>query len=142
MNLKLDELIAQAMQLSAEDRRQLAELLAQSTVFQAREAAVPYDASEAMTKYPAHNEPGMTAVTVVLPDDLAKQAQAAGLLGEKSLEELIRRALQEQSTSGPSNARQRRRLVRQGGRLVVEALPGEQSITDTQIGNLLNKMEW
>jgi hypothetical protein len=35
----------------------------------------------------------MTRVTVSLPDDLARQAQAAGLLEEKSVELLLRRAL-------------------------------------------------
>jgi hypothetical protein len=33
----------------------------------------------------------MTSVTVSLPDDLAQQAQAAGLLTESALEQLLRR---------------------------------------------------
>lgn len=38
----------------------------------------------------------MTRVTVSLPDDLARQAQAAGLLSEAAVEQLLRRALREQ----------------------------------------------
>ncbi len=41
----------------------------------------------------------MTEVTVSLPDDLARQAQAAGLLSERAVERLLRRALREQSAS-------------------------------------------
>lgn len=41
----------------------------------------------------------MTRVTVSLPDDLAQQAQAAGLLSERAVEQLLRRALREQSAS-------------------------------------------
>ena len=37
----------------------------------------------------------MTPVTVSLPDDLAQQAQAAGLLTESALEQLLRRALRQ-----------------------------------------------
>jgi len=39
----------------------------------------------------------MTRVTVSLPDELAQQAQAAGLLDERGLTTLLRRALREQS---------------------------------------------
>lgn len=41
----------------------------------------------------------MTRVTVSLPDDLAQQAQAAGLLSETAVERLLRRALRERSAS-------------------------------------------
>ena len=41
----------------------------------------------------------MTPVTVSLPDDLAQQAQAAGLLSEGAVARLLRRALREQSAS-------------------------------------------
>jgi len=41
----------------------------------------------------------MTSVTVSLPDDLVQQAQAAGLLDERGLATLLRRALREQSAS-------------------------------------------
>lgn len=37
----------------------------------------------------------MTRVTVSLPDDLARQAQAAGLLDEQAVASLLRRALRE-----------------------------------------------
>jgi hypothetical protein len=41
----------------------------------------------------------MTRVTVSLPDDLAQQAQAAGLLNEGAVTRLLRRALREVSAS-------------------------------------------
>jgi hypothetical protein len=41
----------------------------------------------------------MTTVTVSLPDDLAQQAQAAGLLSESAVARLLRRALREQNAS-------------------------------------------
>jgi post-segregation antitoxin (ccd killing protein) len=41
----------------------------------------------------------MTPVTVSLPDDLAQQAQAAGLLTENALEQLLRRALRQSRAS-------------------------------------------
>jgi len=41
----------------------------------------------------------MTHITVSLPDELAQQAQAAGLLDERGLTALLRRALREQSSS-------------------------------------------
>lgn len=41
----------------------------------------------------------MTRVTVSLPDDLAQQAQAAGLLNESAVTRLLRRALRETSAS-------------------------------------------
>ena len=41
----------------------------------------------------------MTRVTMSLPDDLAQQAQAAGLLSESAVARLLRRALREHSAS-------------------------------------------
>lgn len=41
----------------------------------------------------------MTRVTVSLPDDLARQAQDAGLLDEQSVASLLRRALRERAAS-------------------------------------------
>lgn len=41
----------------------------------------------------------MTHVTVALPDDLAQQARAAGLLSEVAVTRLLRRALREFSAS-------------------------------------------
>lgn len=40
----------------------------------------------------------MKSVLVRLPDDLVSEAQAAGLLAEKSLADLLRRALRERSS--------------------------------------------
>jgi hypothetical protein len=132
--MKLEDLIAQAMALSPEDRRYLAQLL--GPVYEVHDGASSQEASKEL--------PGMTPVPVVLPDDLAKQAQAAGLLAEGSLTELIRRALKEQNSSSPiaRAAHQRRRLVRENGRLVVEALPDEPPVTDAQVVDALNRMEW
>jgi post-segregation antitoxin (ccd killing protein) len=41
----------------------------------------------------------MTPVTVSLPDDLAQQAQAAGLLTESAVEQMLRRALRQNRAS-------------------------------------------
>jgi Arc/MetJ family transcription regulator len=41
----------------------------------------------------------MTTVQIQLPDDLAQQARAAGLLHEGSVAKLLRRALRERSAS-------------------------------------------
>lgn len=147
MDLKLEDLIALAMEFPPESRRRLAQLLAESAeVNQVRDSGTSYGESYPVSRDLLLKELiGMTSVTVVLPDDLANQAKAAGLLAEKRLEELIRRALREQQSIGkPSSegATHQRRLVRQNGRLVVEALPGEQPITDAEIRGLLNKMEW
>ena len=139
MDPTLEDLIARVMQLPAESRRYLAQLLAESGFYGVRDSGEPQG-------LPPKELFGMTYVTVVLPDDLVKQARDAGLLAGKPLEELIRRALREQSIGKPSSeagaARKRRRLIRQNGHLVVEALAGEQPITDTEIRGLLNKMEW
>lgn len=140
MNLKLEDLIAQALALSPEDRRYLAQLLGQ--VYEIRDGASSYEAP--YSQHTSRKElSGMTPVTVVLPDDLAKQAQAAGLLAESCMTDLIRRALQEQSagSSSAGAARQRRRLVRENGRLVVEAHPDEPPVTDAQVSDVLNRMD-
>lgn len=84
----------------------------------------------------------MTSVTLVLPDELAKQAQEAGLLAGKPMEDLLRRALQERIKAAPLAPNQQRRLVRENGHLVVEALPGEQPMTTEEIRNHLDDMEW
>jgi hypothetical protein len=141
MNLKLEDLIAQAMALSPEDRRYLAQLL--GPAHEVRDGASSHEASYSNQTLP-EELPGMTSVTVVLPDDLAKQAQAAGLLAEGSLADLIRRALREQSSESTiaRAAHQGRRLVRENGRLVVEALPDEPPVTDAQVVDALNRMEW
>jgi Arc/MetJ family transcription regulator len=47
----------------------------------------------------SHRSTSMTHVTVSLPDDLAQQAQAAGLLNESAVVRLLRRALRERSAS-------------------------------------------
>jgi len=147
MDLKLEELIALAMKFPPESRKRLAQLLTESVeVNQVRDSGTPHAESYPVSRDLLLKESiGMTSVTVVLPDDLANQAKAAGLLAEKRLEELIRRALREQQSVGKpasAGATHRRRLVRRNGRLVAEALPGEQPITDAEIRDLLNKMEW
>lgn len=143
MDTKLKDLIARAMELSREDRKYLVERLAENAAaYQVRDAGTPYSVSN--DRLPRELI-GMTSVTVVLPDDLAQQALAAGLFTGNSLEELIRRALEEQGTGNHRSeraARRRRRLICQDGHLVVEAFPEEQLITDTEVRGLLNKMEW
>ena len=135
MNRRLEDLIAQAMALSPEDRRSLAQLL--GSVYEIRDGASSYEAT-----LPKELS-GMTPVTVVLPDDLAQQAQAAGLFAEACMTDLIRRALKEQSAGSSSTGaeRQRRRLIRENGRLVVEAHPDEPRITDAQISDVLSRMD-
>jgi hypothetical protein len=146
MDPKLEDLIARVMQLPPESRRYLAQLLAESTGFyEVRDSGEPVAGSSIPKGLLPQELTGMTSVTVVLPDELVNQAQAAGLLAGKPLEELIRRALKEQGINKPSSGsapRQRRRLIRQSGHLIVEALAGEQPVTDTEIRGLLNKMEW
>jgi hypothetical protein len=141
MTSKLEELIAKAMELSAQERRLLVELLAESSaVPDARAPPYGTDRNDLSAKLIA-----MTSVTVVLPDELAKRAKDAGLLAGKSIEELIRRALQEQGVDTPLDPgvpRQQRRLIEQNGYLVVEALPGEKPITDAEVRDVLNDMEW
>lgn len=86
----------------------------------------------------------MTAVTFILPDELAKQAQAAGLLSEARLAELISGALKAHGAdiTLADQTPNQRRLIRQNDRLVVELLPGEKRISNEEVSNLLNKMEW
>ena len=140
--MKLEEVIAYALQLPPESRRRLVQALIESAAAnQVRDAGGSYGDSNDQLRQELI---GMKSVIVVLPDDLAKQAQAAGLLNDEPLEELIRRALKEQGPGTPSTtgSTRQRQLVRQHGRLVVESLPGEQPITDTEVRDLLNKMEW
>jgi hypothetical protein len=46
----------------------------------------------------------MTKITVSLPDDLAKAAKDAGLLSERAVEQLLRRALRERNASADLGA--------------------------------------
>jgi len=146
MDLKLEDLIALAMQLPAATRRYLAQQLSETAALEVRDSGEPYGAPTVISRDLVLKELlNMTSVTLVLPDDLAKQARAAGLLAGKPLEELIRRALHEQSagsSSDESASRQRRRVVRENGRLVVEALIDEKPITASEAQGLLNNMEW
>lgn len=147
MDLKLEDLIALAMQLPAATRRYLAQQLSETAAVEVHDSGEPYGAPTVISRDLVLRELlNMTSVTLVLPDDLAKQARAAGLLAGKPLEELIRRALHEQSAGASSTdqgvSRQRRRVVRENGRLVVEALIDEKPITASEAQGLLNNMEW
>jgi hypothetical protein len=141
--MKLVDLMAHALTLSLQDRRRLVESLIDSIR--------PNEVRDSEGLYSVRPESdseiiGMKAVTLTLPDELANEAQAAGLFAEKRLEELLRRALSEKDASTAavdlSRSMRKRRLVRENGRLVVEALPGEQPITDAEVRELLDKMEW
>jgi hypothetical protein len=46
------------------------------------------------------------------------------------------------STYGAKNQRFQRKLVRKNGYMVVAALPGERSITDARVKDILQQMEW
>lgn len=132
------ELLDHILSLPAEDQQRLAELLAANhKVMEVREAAVGYPPElHAQTELQ-----DMKSVTLMLPDELAKQAQAAGLFSEPRIEELIRRALQEQRTRSDAGKRERP-LTRHENRLIAAALPDEQPIDDAEVRELLNRMEW
>jgi hypothetical protein len=134
MVLKLEDLLDRAMELPAADRERLAQLLLDGTGSQVRDSDATYRTPKGPT--------AMTRVTIVLSDDLAEQAQAAGLLAANAMEDLLRRALVEQNAAGSSSKGPTRRLLRERGRLVVEALPGEPPVTDADVRRLLNEMEW
>lgn len=134
MATKLDDLLAEALRLPPADRERLLELLEAAQV---AEANVVRDGGATYQSDP------MTLVTVALPDDLAEQAKNAGLLAEKSLEEMIRRALQESNPASTTLPHQlERRLVRENGYLVVESFPGEKPITSEEVKKVIDDMEW
>lgn len=134
MALKLEELLDRAMKLPAADRERLAQLLLDSTGSQVRDSAATYGTLKGPTT--------VTRVTIDLSDDLAEQARAAGLLAVNAMEDLLRRALVEQNAARSPRKGPARRLVRERGRLVVEALPGEPPVTNADVRRLLNEMEW
>lgn len=89
MAIQLEQLLAAIRALPEEDQGLLIRALSETSVYEVREAAMAYLNDE----LEAHSR--MKSILVRLPDDLLRQAQAAGLLGEKPLEDLIRRALLE-----------------------------------------------
>src|SRR3954470_24920788 len=100
MDQELKRLIAEVMKLHPDDQRKLLDLLLGS--------GVTYQGQDAETVYEQHHSPSplpsnMTRVTIVLPDDLAKQARAEGLLAETRLADLLRRALHEQRANRPAD---------------------------------------
>jgi hypothetical protein len=98
---RLENLIAEIIALPESDRRYVAGVLSSGTATnQIR------DGEPAHRGYESQGLRGMKSVLVKLPDDLANDAQAAGLLGDKPIEDLIRRALRERvSDSSVSNER-------------------------------------
>jgi hypothetical protein len=138
MPLGVDELLAAILRLPRDD---LDRLLAALRTADTRAAdAVRESAATYQTERPG--EP-MTLVTVPLPDDLTEQARDAGLLTGKTLEGLIRRALEQRHASLVDIAPgQERRLVEENGYLVAEAFPGEQPITTEEVKKILDHMEW
>jgi hypothetical protein len=134
MATKLDDLLAEALRLPLQDRQRLFDLLKAAQI---AEANAVRDGGA-----PPYQSRSMTLVTVALPDDLAKQAQDAGLLAGNALEEMLRRALQAQGAADPDIQRKYRRLVERNGYLVAEALPGEKPITSDEVRKILDDMEW
>lgn len=133
MATKLDDLLAEALRLPPADRERLLELLQAAQVAEAnavRDGGATYQSNP------------MTLVTVALPDDLAKQAQDAGLLAGRALEEILRRELQAQDANNPNIQPSYRQLVERNGYLVAEALPGEKPITTEEVKKILDDMEW
>jgi hypothetical protein len=140
MATTLDDLITAIMRLPPEDLARLRRALncAHDTTANAvRDGAATYQTE-------AQGE-SMTQLTVALPDDLAERARNAGLLAGKSLEEIIRRALEEHHDAAVAAGiapPTRRRLVEEDGFLVAEALPGEEPITTEEVKKILDDMEW
>lgn len=134
MTDRLKALVDEILSLSPSERRQFESRLASETArYEVRDGGASYinPSNELIT---------MKWVTVVLPDDLAMEAQAAGVLADKTIEELIRRELSDRSRSVERGA-SRRKIVRHDGRLVVEVLPGEKPITDAEVKDHLDKLE-
>lgn len=134
MATKFDDLLAEVMHLPARDRARLLSVLKE---LEFSVANIVHDPTESDPRA------SMTVITVALPEDLALLAEDAGLLSESSLQDLIRRALDEYNlrTYGVLPG-QKRRLVHKNGYLVVESLPGEKPITFEQVKKILDDMEW
>lgn len=127
---KPSDLVIEILRLPREDREWLMDALEKARANETsgvRDNAARYNA--------------MTLVTVALPDELAKQAEEAGLLAGRALEQMLRHALQAQG-AGSVPAIQFRRLVEKNGYLVAEALPGENPITTEEVKKILDDMEW
>jgi hypothetical protein len=140
MTMGVDELLAAILRLPRDDLDRLLEALRSAHTGAAN--AVRDSAATYQTQSPG--EP-MTLVTVPLPDDLAEQARNAGLLAGKTLEEILRRALEEHEAAAAVDIApgQERRLVRgANGYLVAEAFPGEKPITTEEVKKILDDMEW
>jgi hypothetical protein len=129
---RIEELIAALMALPDAERQRIARQIAQGAIGVA-DGGYTYGPTE------TREMAGVKPIVVLLPDELAKQAQAAGLLGDKRIEELIRRALQAEPR--PALAGERR-LIRHNGRLIVDSLPGEEAVTDEHVRDALDKMDW
>lgn len=134
----VDELLAAILRLARADLERLLEALRAADTRAAnavRESAAIYN-----TERPGE---AMTLVTVPLPDDLTERARDAGLLAGKSLEQLIRKALEQHNIEVDNIAPgQERRLVEENGLLVAEAFPGEKPITTEEVKKILDDMEW
>lgn len=86
MDRRIEELVAEIVALADEDQKHLLRLLSSGV----RDGGVDdYLSSPGAGRV-------MKSVYVRLPDDLAREALAAGLLADKPLEEIIRRALRDQ----------------------------------------------
>jgi hypothetical protein len=129
MTDRLEALIADLLSLPQEERQRISKLLADASMV--RDGVAGY----------GEGTDGMKQVTVVLPDDLANEARAAGLLRDKNIETLIRNALKDQPLRGNLSV-EPRKLIREEGRLVAEALPGEKQIADPEVRDHLDKMDW
>jgi len=140
MSMGVDELISAILRLPRADRARILDALRSADIGAAnavRDGAATYQIQR--------SEESMTLITLPLPDDLADRARDAGLLASKSLEEILRRALEEHYAAEPIDVApgQERRLVRgENGYLVVEAFPGEPQITTEEVKKAWEDMEW
>jgi hypothetical protein len=129
MTDRLEALIVELLSLPPEERQRISKLLTDASLV--RDGVAGY----------GERTDGMKQVTVVLPDDLANEARAAGLLRDKNIETLIRNALKNQPLRAGLSV-EPRKLIREEGRLVVEALPGEKQTADPEVRDHLDKMDW
>jgi len=131
MTAKLDDLLIEIMRLPPKERRELLERLEATASTGVRDGGGA-----------TYQSDPMRFVTVALPDDLAKQAQDTGLLANKTIADILRRALRSQGPGDETVPSQQRKLVEKNGYLVAEALPGERRITSEEIRDILDDMEW
>jgi hypothetical protein len=135
--MKIEDLIETLRTLPTETKQRLLTVLSEDNAsLQVRDASQVYGGVQ------QSEQKDMKLITLLLPDELASQAQAAGLLRGNVLETLLRKALKEQATTPPESRSGKRRLLHRNGRLVIESLSAEQAVTSAEVYDALHKMDW